>query len=213
MNVVDTEKAFREAIEARKEAGTVREQLGCGNRLMVLFVGTMTDQKRVDRLLHAYATLKEYHASSLLVLVGDGPSRAASEQLARELSIASQAIFLGDIFDGVARYFEAADLVVVPGTGGLVISEAMVHGKPVVSSVGDGVERDLIVPGLNGELVGPDSAEELATAIGRCLSEPDRLKMMGEASRKRIQEGCNIEAYINELVAGVVTAHQTVTNR
>ena len=38
----------------------------------------------------------------------------------------------------------SADVVVVPGRGGIVISEAMVHGVPVIVHQADGTEYELV---------------------------------------------------------------------
>ena len=65
-----------------------------------------------------------------------------------------QAITLtGKVIDGVSAYFLLGDIFVLPHFGGLSISEAMAHGLPVIATVADGCELDLIEPGGNGFLV------------------------------------------------------------
>ena len=59
-------------------------------------------------------------------------------------------IFAGQIVDGVGPYFDGADLLVLPGTGGLALNEAMAHGLPLVSGYGDGSADDLVQDGVNG---------------------------------------------------------------
>jgi glycosyltransferase involved in cell wall biosynthesis len=99
------------------------------------------------------------------------------------------------------------DLLVVPGTGGLVVSEAMTHGLPVISSTGDGVERDLIVDGYNGFCISDAGDDELMEAMCRCLDSPAALAEMGAHARRTIDEGLNIEQYLNEMLAGLYFAY------
>jgi glycosyltransferase involved in cell wall biosynthesis len=64
---------------------------------------------------------------------------------------------------------------------------------PVIVAEGDGTQRDLVTGG-NGWLIKPNSLEELNQAMRKALSDPDRLRHMGEASYKIVVERANIEA-------------------
>ena len=98
------------------------------------------------------------------------------------------------------------DLFVLPGTGGLAISEAMAHGLPIICSIGDGVEVDLIDPGQNGYIVPPDDVDALLDTITQVLASPDRLRQMGEHSLRIIRERANIGHYHNELLSAIYCA-------
>src|SRR5215207_7920837 len=75
-----------------------------------------------------------------LVLVGDGPQRAALETLARELGVAHKVLFAGEVDDDdLLAWYHACDLFVLPSTTraeafGVVQTEAMACGKPVIST-------------------------------------------------------------------------------
>ena len=97
---------------------------------LVLFVGRLQARKRVDLLLRACGRLS-IDPLPRLVIVGDGPERANLERLASE--VYPQTEFVGEKRGAeLAPYWAAADLFVLPGTGGLAVQEAMSMGLPVM---------------------------------------------------------------------------------
>src|SRR5690606_30090889 len=113
----------------------------------VLYVGALTVPKRPMDLLEAFNLLPWKEHKLQLWFVGDGPERENLQRRALEMGMGKSVLFFGKIFDGVGNYFEASDLVVVPGLGGLVINHAMIFGRPVVSRLADGTELDLVEDG------------------------------------------------------------------
>ena len=53
-------------------------------------------------------------------------------------------------FEPLINHLKQSFLLILPGRGGMVISEAMTCGIPVLTSAADGTERDLIKNKLNG---------------------------------------------------------------
>lgn len=206
VNVVDTDLVEQSIGPARLAAGPLRKQWDLEGRLVLLYVGALTETKRIDRLIEAFARIARDREDVRLLVVGDGPMRAPAEALARERGVADRIVFTGAVYEGVAAYFQAADLLVVPGTGGLVVSEAMAHGLPVICSVGDGSEIDLIEPGRNGYLLPEAGVDVLAEAVLRCLADPDRLAAFGRHSRRIIEERHNISTYMREMLACIFFA-------
>jgi hypothetical protein len=143
-----------------------------------------------------------------LVVVGDGDFRAESERVVQEQGVAQRTIFTGAIYDGVAKYFQLAEVVVQPGMGGLVVSEAMAHGRPIVTSVGDGSELDLVRDGYNGYSISDSGDEELADALRKVLDSPEKAQTMGRHGRQLIDDDYNIDRYFNELLASIYFAHE-----
>ena len=99
-------------------------------RASVLFVGRLQARKRVDLLLRACADLPERQRPRLTI-VGDGPASGDLRALAAE--IYPRAVFTGELRgEALAQYFRAADVFVLPGTGGLAVQEAMGWGLSVI---------------------------------------------------------------------------------
>lgn len=206
VNVVDTNKVEAEIAATRDQVEPLREKLGLVGKRVVLYVGAIMKTKKLDRLIRAFAMLDDPHDELRLLVVGDGDFRPECERVAKEQGVADRVIFVGAVYDGVAKYFQLGELVVLPGMGGLVVSEGMTHGLPVISSVGDGSEVDLIVDGYNGYSISEEGDEELADALRRSLDSPEQAREMGRRGRRMIEEQFNIDRYFNEMLASIFFA-------
>jgi glycosyltransferase involved in cell wall biosynthesis len=159
----------------------------------VLFVGRLQSRKRVDLLLQACSALPG-DIQPHLVVVGDGP-------VSDELKELAQRIYPTAEFSGakhgieLEEYFQKADLFVLPGTGGLAIQEAMAHGLAVMVARGDGTQDDL-VRSENGWLIPADDLRALITALNQALSDPAKLREMGNASFRIVANEINVEKMV-----------------
>ncbi|MBV6396961.1 MAG: D-inositol-3-phosphate glycosyltransferase [Anaerolineales bacterium] len=161
----------------------------------ILFVGRLQARKRVDWLLRACA---EMERQPRLVIVGDGPERAALESLAREVYPAAQ--FAGAKHGAELNpYFAQANLFVLPGTGGLAIQEAMSHGLPVIVAKGDGTQDDLVRE-TNGWQIPPEEYDALVGVMREALTDMNRLRRMGDESRRIVAQEINLETMVAAFV-------------
>jgi glycosyltransferase involved in cell wall biosynthesis len=163
----------------------------------VLFIGRLQTRKRVDMLLQACAELPiEIHPR--LVIVGDGPAREAFEALARQIYPTAE--FVGAQHGAeLEPYFAQADLFVLPGTGGLAIQQAMAHALPVIVAHGDGTQDDLVRV-ENGWQIPPDDPRALTDVLRQALSDPAKLRRMGEVSYRIVANEINVEAMVEVFV-------------
>jgi glycosyltransferase involved in cell wall biosynthesis len=165
---------------------------------VILFVGRLQGRKRVDSLLRACA---EMESSPRLMIVGDGPERAALQTLAKEISPAAE--FIGAKHGSELKpYFEAADLFVLPGTGGLAVQEAMSYGLPVIVAKGDGTQDDLVRAG-NGWQIPPEDYGALVSTMKTALADAARLKEMGRESFRIVSEEINIQKMAEAFVTAL----------
>jgi len=126
-----------------------------------------------------------------LIIVGDGPERAALDSLAKEIYPAAE--FIGAKHGAELKpYFEQADLFVLPGTGGLAVQEAMSYGLPVIVAKGDGTQDDL-VRAENGWQIQPEDFDALVSTMKNALSDRARLQEMGKESFRIVSEEINIQ--------------------
>jgi glycosyltransferase involved in cell wall biosynthesis len=206
VNCIDTDAVKERLPRARADAGPLRAKLGLEGKRVLLFVGALAPYKRVEDLIDVHALLRERHDDLALLIVGGGPHREVLEAHAREVG-ASDVIFTGEVVDGVAPYFELGDILVLPGLGGLAISEAMTHGLPVVATLADGCEADLIEPGGNGYILEPGDIEALRSCLEEMLADSKRLGRMGARAREIIDTKHNIGRYMDHVVAALRFAH------
>jgi len=169
----------------------------------VLYVGRLQQRKRIDHLLRACADLP-LPLQPRLWIVGDGPARAELESLAGEIYPETE--FLGARHGSeLIPIFNAADLFVLPGTGGLAVQQAMAHALPVIVAEGDGTQDDLVRPG-NGYLVPPHDLLALTAALKAALSDPNKLRRMGAESYRIVCEEVNTEAMVTAFIKAISVA-------
>jgi glycosyltransferase involved in cell wall biosynthesis len=141
-----------------------------GGARVLLAIARLTDQKGIDVAIRALASLPD---DTVLVVLGDGPERAALLRLARELGLDQRVFLLGRVPD-VGAWLGRATLLVHPARWegfGLAVLEAMLAGLPVVATNVSALP-ELVVDGESGVLVPPDDAQALARGIARALETP-----------------------------------------
>lgn len=180
----------------RVSAMELRRREGASNAKVVLFVGAMLPDKRLDLLIRAHKRVLQACSDAQLWLVGDGPEKVPLEAFVSAESIPSVRFF-GRVVEGVEAYFAAADVVALPGIGGLAINEAMFWERPCVVGTADGTEDDLVLDGLTGRRFEDGDAESLATAIADCLALSEEEKTSwGHAARELIETRSNVSRMV-----------------
>jgi len=163
----------------------------------VLFVGRLQSRKRVDHLLQACALLQD-ELQPHVIIVGDGPARQEYEILAKQIYPTAE--FVGSKHGAeLEPYFSQADLFVLPGTGGLAIQQAMAHCLPVIVAHGDGTQDDLVRK-ENGWQVPPDDLQALTEVLKQAISNPARLRQMGNASYRIVAEEINVDKMVEVFI-------------
>jgi len=172
---------------APKHALPIRPQ---SEKAIVLYVGRLQKRKNLNNLINACAQLPEYLQPDL-VIVGDGPDRLRIETLAAR--IYPRTIFTGALYgQDLEAQFRAADLFVLPGTGGLAIQQAMSYGLAVIAAEADGTQGDLVRTD-NGWQIPPSDLPALVKALELALSDLPKLQKMGAESYRIVLEEINLE--------------------
>ena len=137
--------AFADADGQKRKA--FRNELGVeGDKLLVGFVGRLTEIKDVSLYLQVAALLYQHAQGELrFVVVGDGHLRQSLEREAEELTLGDSMIFTGNRTD-IGSVYAGLDIVALTslneGTP-LSLIEAMAAGRPIISTMVGGV-RDLL---------------------------------------------------------------------
>jgi glycosyltransferase involved in cell wall biosynthesis len=152
-----------------------------------LHVGRLTALKRAHLLLEALAARPRLRA----VFAGSGDLEAELKARAEALGVKGRAEFTGFVeAERLKDYYRRCSVVVFTPRDedyGLVVGEAFLCGKPVVSCADSGGGLELIEDGVNG-LVVPPTGEALGAALEPLLSDPARCRSMGERGRERIAQ-------------------------
>jgi glycosyltransferase involved in cell wall biosynthesis len=124
-------------------------------------------------LFHAVAKVRQNRAVRLIVL-GEGPERAALEQLADQIGI-SDILAMPGFVDNPFAYMRQARLFVLSSRWegfGLVIIEAMACGCPVLSTDCPSGPAEILEGGRFGRLAPVGNVDAMARAIEESLDAP-----------------------------------------
>ncbi|MFF2483695.1 glycosyltransferase family 4 protein [Paenibacillus sp. NPDC058071] len=185
--------------EGQSLRSQLRERNGLSGKKVVLFIGRLIPLKGVHHLLQAVPGLVRQDPDLLVVVVGS-PYYGSHRQTAysRKLhrlgrQFPAHVRFVPYVpYSEVPGWFLSADIAVVPSgqreAFGLVNVEAMACGCPVVATNAGGM-KEIIVDGQTGYLITPANiARELPEKLLTLLQNGELRTMMGEESRKRVEE-------------------------
>lgn len=192
-NSGDTEALFATKSQVMDAPNILPE---CDNR--ILHIGRLVAWKRVDLLIEAYEKVFEKYPHSELTIVGDGPELENLRQQATRSVAKDKIRFVGGVYTPfeLGRYMKESSLYVLAGMGGLSINDAMCYGLPVICSVCDGTEKDLVENGKNGYFFDEGDANDLAGKIMMVLSNNDKRQQMGQESLHIIRKKININTIV-----------------
>ncbi len=174
-------------IAPRRSRGDVRSDLDVDDQSpMVVYVGSLTPEKRPDRLARVFADVVGELPTATLCVIGDGPERAGFESLVGQLSIADRVRLVGST-DDVGSYIAAADvLLLTSDTEGLpgVVLEAAAVGVPSVATRVGGIP-DAVTHGVTGLLAAPDNEAQLAADVVSLLTDVELRANLGRVAKER----------------------------
>ena len=199
-NTVDVELFEQRAGRLFESRAELRAELGCGaDDVIVLSVGRLAPEKRLDMLVRAVAEADDPRL--VLVLVGDGPERSRVETLAHERDV--RLVLAGDRpWDRIAEAYVAADVFALLSereTWAVVVNEAAACGLPLVLSDRVGAAHDLLRDGENGVLVLAGDVDAAARALRELATDPELRRAQGARSRELARDwgyGPSVEGFL-----------------
>ena len=163
-----------------------------------LFLGRLSPEKGVANLLSAWKQVKTPGAR--LVIAGTGPEESRLRRIIAEDKLDS--VELRGYIDPAQHQelWANAKFLVVPSIWhepfGLVVLEALAHGRPlVVSSLGSLSE----IAGDSALVVDPAKPEEIARACDRLFLETKLAQEMGTCGTKRLQRVYNRDIWLEKI--------------
>ena len=180
-NTVDTERI--DAIISETDRTAVRHDLGLAPLDPVVgVVSRLREEKGIDVLVDAFASVHGRVPQARLLVVGDGPDRGALQLQAAKLGIGDSVIWAGARpWPEAIRLMSAMDVVAVPSRFegfGLSAIEAMACGKPVVASAVGGLP-EIVENSETGLLVPPVDPQVLGQALLRLMEDPGLRQRLG----------------------------------
>jgi len=180
------------------------------DRQVIGFVGTFSPWHGLDLLVSAFMQVAARVRDAVVLLVGDGPERNRIERIARESVLASRFVFAGEVPHRELPCMLASFTVgVLPHTNDygspMKIFEYMAMGKAVVAPA-VGPVLDVIRDEVNGVLFRPGDAGHLGERLLWVLEDAQRLRQIGAAARRTIENEHNWRRHTERVVAAVKSA-------
>jgi glycosyltransferase involved in cell wall biosynthesis len=146
-------------------------------------------QKGFEYLLRALSELGDWLRTVRVIVVGDGPDRAAIQGMVQASGLQSRVLFAGQRSDMPAVY-SLMDIFVLPSLDEglpMTVLEAMAAGKPVIATR-VGAIPTVVRDGETGLLVEPRDALGLRSAIARLLADADLCQRLGNQARDWVSQ-------------------------
>lgn len=174
-----------------------RRKNDLADNFLVLQVGSLIYYKHPDITIKA---LRHLPKAIKLILIGIGQDKMY-KGLTSELRLNRRVLFLGNVAeDELAGIYKACDVCVFPAeqTWGLVVTEAMAAGKPVIVSRKAGAS-EIIENNVNGIIMDHDDPERLAGEIKRLFHNPRLAKKLGKNAHNYVKNNLSWESYAKSM--------------
>ncbi len=177
---------------------------------LFVVVGRLAPPKGFDLAVRALGSLARGGRNARLVVIGDGPQRAALEALAHAEGVGGRVTFTGALtHDGILPWYRRAWALLAPSRvmangrrDGIpnVVIEAMAMGVPCLGTRAAGLE-EAIDPGVTGALADPEDVEGIAAALAAWIDHPAVADRMGEEAHRLARERFDVERAFGRLFA------------
>ena len=169
----------------------------------LVYVGRIIKEKKIEELIDFVLSRNDIG----LKIVGSGDPDYIDILKSKIGKYCDRIDFIGPLYEAALNEFLIkCDLFVLPSRGGLAINHAMASGLPVLVSVGDGTEKDLIIENETGFIFEDGDFAMMATCIDKLKTNPALLqKVAGKAVRHvrsnfDIQNMCSVfNAVVSDL--------------
>lgn len=174
----------------------------------ILHVARLVEKKGTADLLRALAIVRRAAPDAELVIIGDGPLRAALRDLAARLGVSAGVRFLGvQGHDETLRWLRRSRVLCLPSVTapsgdqeglGMVLLEAGACGRPVVGTRHGGIP-EAVLDGSTGFLVPERDPAALAERLLALLGDPRLCERFGRAGRELVLERFNLRRQTDKL--------------
>jgi glycogen(starch) synthase len=160
-----------------------------GTGPLIGYAGRLVYEKGVQHLVSALPELHDRHPALRVVIVGDGPHRAALQEEARRQRVHEMVSFAGFLGEReLPAVLAATDAVVVPSIYepfGMVALEAAAAGAPLAVAATGGL-AEIVQPGVTGVTFPAKDPAALAGAVGTLLSDEVFARRVAREARNMV---------------------------
>ena len=186
-NIIPIATGVVEAEFSGANRNELRDKYGIKeNESLLLLVSRLTAEKNINFLFDAIVEILKENIGAKFMLVGDGYLVPELKEKVKKENLENRIIFAGVIdHQEIKNYYVAGDIFVYASkseTQGMIITEAMYMGLPIVAIKATGIES-LVKNNINGILVS-ENKTEFISAVKKLIDNKDlREKMSLESAR------------------------------
>ncbi len=192
-NTIDTER-INEVKKKNILANDIPDRILKQEKIF-LYVGALNEKKKV----HELSQILKYCTNFGLIIIGDGEENYKT-RLKNSLIGVNYVMVGYKTIEDLAYYYKISDLVILPGLGGLTITQSYMFEVPVLCSRADGTEEEIIINNENGFIFQniPEAQYFLANN-----SKAD-FKEMGRKGFKYVSSNFTISNYCQRFIDSVI---------
>ncbi len=156
-----------------------------GRKPIIGTMGRFVKKKGFDNFLEALAILKSRSVDFSAVIGGTGEEERYLKEMVENLGLADNVIFAGWVLDKKA-FFAAIDIFCLPSLHepfGIVLLEALAHGKPVASSDSEG-PSEIIRHEENGLIFRRGDAGQMADVLEKLIKNQQLAEWVADGGYK-----------------------------
>lgn len=170
------------------------------NKKVLLTVARLAKRKGHDIVIKILPKIIEKVPDLVYIIVGAGPEEQNLKELAHNLSLENNVLFIGYVKDEeISKYYNLCDIFIMlskemkgdwntePIEGfGISFLEASACAKPVIAGRSGGTE-DAVIHGETGFLVNPEDEKEIKEVILELLKDEKLAERIGQRGRKQME--------------------------
>lgn len=184
------------------QASELRQRIvrGRQNAQILGILGRIYPVKGHAEMIKMLGAILREKPQTMLVIVGDGPDRAACKKLAQDLGVSENVVFMGHRND-IPAILHCLDIVLVPSRSeGLPFSviEAQASGCPVVGYDVGGM-AEILGKGSGGVLIPPGDSEAFVAAVIKLLDNKNMRLQLGKNGQQNAAH-FNTSSHVQKLL-------------
>ena len=173
------------------------------NEVLLLLISRLTEEKNIDFLFEAITEVVVEKAEVKFLVAGGGYLLEKLQEKTKELGLEGKIFFSGEVKkEEVKNYYAAGDIFVYASkseTQGMIISEAMYLGLPVVAVEATGV-KDAVENNVSGYLVS-ENKKEFQEAVEKLIVDENLRHNFSENGKRIAREKYTAKVCTQKLLA------------
>lgn len=165
-----------------------RHTMANEDEMIITHVSNLRPVKRIGDVIKIFTKILK-HQKAKLIVIGDGPDRDKAVNIALNLGVRKQVIFMGKSND-IEKILCFSDLFILPSekeSFGLAALEAMAHGVPIISTNTGGLP-EVNIHGVSGFLSDVGDTDDMANNALKIFKNKEIHQQFKEAAKSRAKE-------------------------